>query len=58
MNYMELFLNIYFYNFCLLDRALGSVAGRTGTQVYIPKDLQKADGNNIIRHTSKTEKIK
>jgi RHS repeat-associated protein len=37
--------------------ATGSVAGGTGTQIYIPKDLQKAEGNNIIRHFSKTEKL-
>ena len=37
--------------------ATGGVEGGTGTQVFIPTDLQKADGNNIIRHTSKTEKL-
>ncbi len=37
--------------------AVGGVEGGTGTQAFIPVDLQKADGNNIIRHTSKTEKL-
>ena len=37
--------------------ATGNVAGGSGTQIFIPADLQKAEGNNVIRHYSKTEKI-
>lgn len=37
--------------------AIGEVAGGTGAQIFIPKDLQKAEGNNIIRHYSKTETL-
>jgi RHS repeat-associated protein len=37
--------------------ATGGVAGGKGQQIFIPKDLQKSNGNNIIRHYNKTEKL-
>jgi len=37
--------------------AFGKVEGGTGSQIYIPTDLQNSGGNEVIRHLSNTEKL-